>query len=156
MEWLQTLVPYILAAVGVIVGWIVRSHTEEKRVLRERLREEQRNVYRKLIDPYIKVISGSKNKGLLQQAIKEIQSHEYRKTVFDVILLGSDNVVIAHNKLIQNTYQAEETGERDTMEMMRLWGSLLLEIRKSLGHKDTELTEKDMLRAMTKDIDKYL
>jgi len=37
--------------------------------------------------------------------------------------------------------------------MMRLWGSLLLEIRKSLGNKNTKLNEIDMLRAMIKDID---
>jgi len=39
--------------------------------------------------------------------------------------------------------------------MMSLWGILLLEIRKSLGDKNTKLEKYDMLRAMIKDIDKF-
>lgn len=38
--------------------------------------------------------------------------------------------------------------------MMRLWGKLLLEIRKSLGNENTELSELDMLRGFIKDIEK--
>ena len=37
--------------------------------------------------------------------------------------------------------------------MMRIWGGLLLEIRRSLGNKKTKLDEFDMLRAMIEDID---
>ena len=37
---------------------------------------------------------------------------------------------------------------------LRLWGRLLLEIRKDVGNKDTELNELDMLRWLIKDIDK--
>jgi len=39
---------------------------------------------------------------------------------------------------------------------MRLWGALLIEIRKSLGNKKTKLKEVDMLRGMIKDIDNFL
>lgn len=54
---------------------------------------------------------------------------------------------------MKHTYEAESTGEQDPKEMMRLWGSLLLEIRRNLGNKKTKLNEFDMLRAMIKDID---
>ena len=37
--------------------------------------------------------------------------------------------------------------------MMRHWGTLLLEIRKSLGNEGTKLSEIDMLRGMIKDIE---
>jgi len=54
---------------------------------------------------------------------------------------------------MKNTYETEATGKSNPKEMMRLWGTLLLEIRKSLGNKKTKLNEFDMLRAMIKDID---
>ena len=55
---------------------------------------------------------------------------------------------------MQHTYKREVAEKQDPKEMMRLWGSLLLEIRKSLGNRKTKLDEWDMLRAMIKDIDK--
>ena len=55
---------------------------------------------------------------------------------------------------MKHTYEAEATGNQDPEKMMRLWGKLLLEIRKSLGNKKTKLNELDMLRAMIKDMSK--
>lgn len=55
---------------------------------------------------------------------------------------------------MKHTYKAESTGvEQDPKETMRLWGRLILEIRRSLGNKKTKLDDLDMLRAMIKDID---
>jgi len=70
-------------------------------------------------------------------------------------LVGSDEVISAYNELMRHAYRAEETGKQNPEQMMRLWGSLLLEIRKSLGHKNTKLDEWDMLRGMIKNIDKF-
>lgn len=69
-------------------------------------------------------------------------------------LFGSDEVVCAYNNLMKHSYDVEVTGNKDPKEMMSLWGTLLLEIRKSLGNKDTKLNKFDMLRAMVKDIDR--
>lgn len=57
--------------------------------------------------------------------------------------------------MLMYTFKSEKTGEINSKEIMRLWGALLLEIRKSLGNKDTELDELDMLRSMIKDIDSF-
>jgi len=155
MDWLHELGPYILVALAGIVGWWIRTRAEGLRAIEEKLREDQRNVYRKLIDPYIKALGGLKGIGL-NQALQEIKSHEYRKTVFDLILLGSDEVIQSYNKILKYTYETDDTEQKDPTEISRLWGNLFLEIRKSLGHKKTKLKEKDMLQAFIKDIDKYL
>ena len=57
---------------------------------------------------------------------------------------------------MQYTYKSEDSSEKDPKEMMRLWGVLLLEIRKSLGNRRTKLDEWDMLRGMIKDIDEFV
>lgn len=137
---------------GGIITWFIKSRVEELRATEERLREERRKIYALILDPYIRLFADLKGQGPVQ-AIKKITSYNYRKTAFDLNLFGSDDVVRAYNALMKHTYEAESTGKREAKEMMHLWGSLLLEIRKSLGNKKTKLNEFDMLRGMIKDID---
>jgi hypothetical protein len=154
MNWLQILVPSLSMVIGGIITWFIKSRIEEYRAVREKLREDQRKIYSQILDPYIRIFvdltKGSK------QAIEKITSYDYRKTAFDLTLIGSDDVVGAYNALMKHSYDAERTGKQNTKELMRLWGKLLLEIRRSLGNKKTKLDVKDMLRAMIKDIDDYL
>ena len=154
MNWLQVLGPSLLMVLGGIITWFLKARVEELRATEERLREERRKIYGQILDPYIRLFADLKGQGPAQ-ALKKIGSYEYRKTAFDLNLFGSDEVVRAYNNLWKNTYEAETTGKQDPKEMMRLWGSLLLEIRKSLGNKKTKLNEIDMLRAMIKDIDNF-
>lgn len=89
--------------------------------------------------------------------MKLILSPEYRKTAFDFMLIASDEVARAYNSLMQYTYKmADPQGDSpaDPRDMMRLWGQLLLEIRRSLGNTDTELSNIDMLRFLIRDIEK--
>jgi len=153
MDWLQILGPTLLVVLGGIITWFIKSKIEELRAIKEKLREERRNIYAQILDPYIRLFADLKGKGP-NEALKRITSYDYRKTAFDLNLVGSDEVVRAYNNLMKHTYEAEATGNQDPKEMMRLWGKLLLEIRKSLGNKKTRLNEIDMLRAMIKDIEK--
>ena len=152
MDWLQILGPSLLMVLGGIITWAIKSKIEELRAIEEKLREERRDIYAQILDPYIRLFADLKGKGP-DQALRKITSYDYRKTAFDLNLFGSDEVVRAYNDLMKHTYKAEATGNQDPKEMIRLWGKLLLEIRKSLGNKKTKLNEFDMLRAMIKDIE---
>ena len=151
MYWLQIIGPPLLMVIGGIITWVIKSKIEELRELEEKLREERRNIYAQLLDPYIRLFADLKGKGP-EVAVKKITSYDYRKTAFNLNLFGSDEVIRAFNNLMKHTYEAEAIGNQDPEEMMRLWGKLLLEIRKSLGNKKTKLNEFDMLRAMIKDM----
>lgn len=153
MDWLQILGAPLLMVLGGIITWFIKSKIEELRAIEEKLREERRGIYAKILNPYIRILADMKGKGP-DQALKEITSYDYRKTAFDLNLFGSDEVVRAYNNLMKHTYEAEDTVNRDSKEMMLLWGKLLLEIRKSLGNKKTKLDEIDMLKGMIKDIEK--
>lgn len=154
MNWLQILGPSLLIVLGGIVTWFIKSRVEELRATEQRLREERRKIYSQILDPYIRLFADLKGQGPTQ-AIKKIMSYDYRRTSFDLNLFGSDQVIRAYNALMKHTYEAESTGRQDPKEMMRLWGSFLLEVRKSLGNRKTKLNEIDMLRAMIKDIDNF-
>jgi len=153
MDWLQSLGPTLLVVLGGVIAWFIKSNIEEFRAIEEKLRKERRNIYVQILDPYIRLFADIKVKGP-DEALKRITSYDYRKTAFELNLFGSDEVVRAYNNLMKHAYEVETTGIQDPKEMMRLWGKLLLEIRKSLGNKKTKLDEFDMLRAMVKDIDK--
>jgi hypothetical protein len=153
MEWVQIIVPSVLVIIGGIVGWLIRSRTEEYRAIRDKLREEQRKIYSDILEPYIELFTDIKGKGSIK-ATQKITSYDYRKTAFELNLV--DEVVSAYNTLMQHAYKAEETGDKDPVNILRLWGYLLLEIRRSLGYKSTKLNEWDMLRGMIKDIDEFV
>lgn len=155
MIWLQILGPTLLVIAGGIITWLLKSRVEELRATEERLRDQQRKIYREILDPYILLFSELKAKGSPVQALRKITSYEYRKTAFDLNLFGSDEVVKAYNALMQHAYEAESTQKQDPKKMMRFWGTLVLEIRKNLGNKKTKLDELDMLRGMITDIDEY-
>jgi hypothetical protein len=155
MEWLQILGPTLLMVLGGIITWFIKSKIEELRAIEEKLREERRNIYAQILDPFIRLFTDMKGKGH-DEAMKMITSYDYRKTAFDLNLFGSDEVVLAYNNLMKHAYEDEATENKDPNKMMLLWGKLLLEIRKSLGNKNTKLDEFDMLRAMIKDIDKLV
>lgn len=152
MNWLQTLGPTILVVIGGIISWLLKSKYEEFRNLKEKLHEDQRQIYRKILDPYIRLFAESKDKdtGI---AHRQLLSYEFRKIAFDFNLIGSDNAILAYNKLMQHVYKSEKQEGINGKELMRLWGELLLEIRKSLGNKRTKLNEYDMLEGMIKDIE---
>ena len=152
MDWLTALGPSLLVVIGGIISWLLKARTEELRATEEKLRIERRKVYEEILEPYIRIFTDLKGKGV-DKALKTIMSYDYRKTAFELNLFGSDEVVRAYNALMQHAYKAEASGSQNPLEFMRLWGLLLLEIRKSLGNERTQLDEFDMLRGMIKDID---
>jgi len=154
MNWLQVLGPPLLMALGGLITWIIKSRIEELRAVEEKLRDTRREVYSQILEPYIALFTDIKGKGETK-AVQKISSMQYKKTAFDLSLFGADEVVRAYNALITHKNKAEETGQSDPIIMMRLWGKLLLEIRRSLGNKRTKLDELDMLRGLVTDIDSF-
>ena len=152
--WLQVFGPLVMV-LGGIIGWIIRSKIEESRTIRVKLNEERRKTYSEILGPFIRSFADLKGKGP-NQAINEFKSYDYKKKVFDLNLFGSDKVIRAYNNLMQYAYKLEAGGSQKPQpkEMLHLWGTLLLEIRKSLGNKKTKLNEFDMLRGMISDIEK--
>lgn len=161
MDWLQDilapLMVLILSAIGILAGWFIRSRFEESRLVRQKLNEERRNTYKKIISPYIGMLTGIKDKESTAKALNKVKSPEHKEAVFDLAFVGSDNVVRAHNALFQYAYKDEESDDEKQRGKMfiRLWGLLLLEIRRDVGNKNTKLDEFDMLRWLIKDIDGF-
>ena len=82
-------------------------------------------------------------------------SYEYRRAFFELSITGSDDVVRAVNNYMQFFYRSEDNKDSISgQDLLINWGGLILAIRRDLANKRTKLNERDMLKALIKDIDR--
>jgi len=153
MDFFEKILPTLLVVATALITWFLKDKSEKLKFQREKLIEEKRKNYEKILEPIIRVFVGAKNKAEMAKAIKQIQSYDYKKSAFQLMLFGSDNVVNAYNDYFQYLYKNESS--LDPIVMLNSLGKVILEIRKDLGNDKTALKEFDMLRFMIPDIDKF-
>lgn len=149
---IQAFFAALFTTIGGLVVWYVQSRAEKLRKMEESLRERRLKLYSDALDPFIRLFAGIGDAKATAHVMKDIRGYPYRKTVFDLTMFGTDEVVGAYNALFEHIYQSEPGGQQPR-EMMRLWASVLLAVRRSGGNPDTKLDEWDMLTAAIKDID---
>jgi len=158
MDWLQGITAPLILVGGGAIGWFLKSKLEESRVMRAKLNEDRRKTYSDILVPFVTVLANTKSEDGASEAVRQIMTDlpAFQKNRVDLALFGSDEVVRAHNACWQYAYKIHdgESMEERGLTYLRLWGRLLLEIRKDVGNKDTELDEVDMLRWLISDIDK--
>lgn len=100
----------------------------------------------------------NKGKNKNDIAVSKMLSFEYRKQGFKLSLIGSDQVVIAYNDLMQYFYtQGDSLGnsEESLKIIMSLLGKFLLQIRRSMGNDMTQLNHWQMLEWFMVDARKW-
>lgn len=142
----------LFTTVGGLVVWYFQSRAEKLRKMEEGLHERRLKLYSDAMDPFVKMFAGLGDVKAQAQVLASFKGYQYRKTVFELTMFGSDEVVRAYNEMFQHIYKSETEGP-NAHELMRLWATVLLAIRKSGGNPDTSLKEWDMLTAQIKDID---
>ena len=135
-----------------LASWYVRIRRESSERERERLYDERRQIYLKILEPIIRLFAGINNPEEMEKAMQQIGSYAHRHTLFELNLMGSDDVVRTLNDFMQYIYR----GGTDSHEIMANWGRLLLSIRRDLGNKGTGLTARDMLRSQITDVDSFM
>ena len=160
-SWIELfLIPLIALFTGTgFVGWYLQSKIETFRREKEKLQVEWKEIYIEIFDPYIRMFAGINNPSETRKALNKITSYDYRRVLFKLNLLGSDDVVRALTELMQYFYSVEKLEDGtspDPKDMLDHFGAVLLAIRRDLGNKRTKLTEIDMLRIQIKDIDQLI
>jgi len=147
MDW-NALALALFTAVGGAIAWVIRGRVDEWRAIREQLRSERRERYRQVLNPYVLVVSGTE----AIDAAKVARSAEYRTEVFDLVMVAEDDVIRAYNEMMDKfvVMEAADPEKKDTATRtaFRQFGTVLLEIRRSLGNRKTDLSEVDILRAI--------
>lgn len=147
----------VIAAIVGLAVWFIQTRIEQIRQAEARLRDERREVYTAVLEPYIRLFAEVGDERKTKQTIRFATSYDYKKSAFELSLIGSDQVVLAFNDMMHLYYTAEREGRQvGAKEMLDYWGRLLLEIRKSVGDPNTKLHRREMLRGLIKDADELL
>lgn len=156
MDILETIITITLVIFGSgsIVVVYIQYRYQKLQAVQEKLREERRKIYIDLLSPLILAFTKPPDIDKMKQ---QISSFEYRKTGFELILLGSDDVIRAHAELMKFFFQQDyqkNFGVDKSIQAIKLFGALLIEIRKDLGNDKTTLNVKDIMTQFITDIDK--
>lgn len=171
--WLDYLTAFGAVATPILVllltgvGWAFRNSIDRRFELEDKLREDRVNTYNLILEPFTLLLmsqsawdNDEKNKNLNKDdiAIAKLLSLEYRRAAFKLSLVANDDVVLAYNDLMQFFYwQSDHDVVSDDIlkSMLTLLGTLLLQIRKSMGNEATKLDHWQMLEWFMKDVRKY-
>ena len=151
MEWLNNIGPTLVGLLGGTIGWFLKSKLEAKRRAEEALRDERAKTYTDILMPFAQLFTDLSQKSQ-QAALKQLTSLDYRKKSFQLVLVGSDDVVKAWNRMWNMIYKSEQA-DVDHKQILLGFGEVLLAIRKGIGNSDTSMSPKDMLRWLIKDVD---
>ncbi len=150
-DLLAKIIPTLLTIVGGAIGWFLKSRLEAKRRAEDALRDQRGKTYVDILMPFAKLFSDLSPKSQ-QAALRQLTSADYRKLAFQLVLIGSDEVVNAWNEMWNKVYQAEKGTCKNT-DVILAFGDVLLAIRRGLGNDTTRLSNKDILRWLIKDAD---
>ena len=154
MDWLAQ--GTITIVVGLAV-WYLTSRVEAIRRETEKLQDERGKIYAQVLEPYIRLFAGTKDSSETEKAMTQVTSFEYRRALFQLNIMGSDDVILAMNRLMQYFYASErDSTPPELVEILPLWATVLLTIRRDLGNEGTKLEKVDMLRGQIKDIDQLM
>lgn len=168
--------PFLLIILGGI-GWVIKNklensqlkqETQSKRIheLEDLLREDRIKTYNLLLEPFFLIFTSDaafsrdkkyKNKDKTNLAIEQMLSVDYRQVGFKLSLVANDEVVRSYNNLMQFFYHNEtdtRTLEEKTSNWIALMGTLLLEIRKSMGNESSKLDRWEMIEWFMSDASK--
>ena len=158
----------VLMLVLTAIGWNVRTRLQRRHDLEDKLREDRISIYNGILEPFIIMLTSdaawrsdpaNKNKDKYAIATTKMLSFQYRKTGFRMSLIGSDAVIRAYNELMQYFFQRQgqsaPPAEAEVKNMMSMLGTLLLEIRRSMGNEATKVDNWEMLEWFLTDARKY-
>ena len=100
-------------------------------------------------------VKGGRSGGKRGQA-PGFSEDQFRRALVNVKLMATDEVVRALDDMITGLpSNGTRTKEESAANLIRLFGGLLLAIRKDLGNPMTSMTELDMLRVIVTDVEQY-
>lgn len=150
----------ILLTIGGLITWFFKSKREDTLIAEEKTREFKIKTYETLLEPFITVFTFTLNENQKQKGINKLLSLDYRKAAFNLTTFGSDEVVKSYNNIMQAFFNIKSEDFADDDEeyaviMLTYLSDLLLNIRKDLYTKKTDLVRSEMLAFMINDIDKH-
>lgn len=136
----------LLVVTGGIITWFLKTRKETLILAEERSREKRLETYKKILDPYIVIITPKAKQSEKEKALAKITTVEYKRASFDLITFGSDQTVRSYNNLMQYFFKDKtESLDKSQLEVIRHFAELVLNIRKDLYSKKTRLKRSETI-----------
>ena len=132
-------------------GWLIRQAHAKTQLENQLTHRDRLTIYKGIIDPFVRILAATKQPPREQhKAMRSILSTDHKRNTFALSMIGSDNVSIAYNRMMQHVFRAKEDGH-DNMETIRHFTRVMLEMRRDFNSA-TILKEIDMLASQVTDI----
>ena len=124
-----------------------QSSSRENELLKQRLSEKKEKLYAEWIRFYMSLMSKPNKTDKIPEEMKKLNE--------EILLVGSNKVLLTYGDLMQYLYQSE--GD-EPKQLLRLIGELIVVMREDLGHKDwmNSTFWGDAIRPWIKDASKFL
>ena len=119
------------AGIVALIVWYVRIRHETNQRENDRVYDERRKIYLQILEPTIRMFANTTNPSAMKEAMERITSLENHRAMFELNLMGSDDVVRAMNAFMQHVFHSTD----EDLGRITKWSELLLAIRKDLGNK---------------------
>lgn len=149
----------ILMTVGGLITWFFKSKREDVLLAEEKTREFKIKTYENLLEPFIIAFTFTLEEKEKDKGINKLLTPEYRKTAFNLMTFGSDEVVKSYNQIMQAFFKIKledfDDSEEYAVKMLSYFSDFMLNIRKDLYTKRTNLKRSEMIEFMITDIEKH-
>lgn len=147
----------IIASIITIIGYFISKHIEKSKIIEQQIRNQKLPVYEEFINFLIETTKKTKtNKPISDKEIKEIGIFFTKMNVNSILWL-SDKTLKSYsnwkNELI--TFSNIETqSNHDISKVFHSLETLILDIRKDIGHKNKNINKGDILSLFINDLHK--
>ena len=150
----------VLITVGGLISWLIKSRKEELLALEERAREHKLKTYEMLLEPFIGAFTFTLTPEEKDKFYQKMHTVEYRQAAINLISFGSDEVVRSYNKIMQDFFnppinKSGENKEEYALLHLKNFADFLLNIRKDLYDKRSNLKRSETLEFMITDVEKH-
>jgi hypothetical protein len=93
--WITVALPSVIVVLGGIVGWFIRSKSEEMKLAYENMREKREMIYAAMLKPFVEFLVAlpiPPDKSF-SDLIAQTNTRYYERKYFDLVLFVSDDVL---------------------------------------------------------------
>lgn len=148
-------VAIIAAAASIVVSslsLIGSKYLEQRQAITQELRAKKVPVYEKVIFSYFRIMLASK---LGEQKLSEQETVKLSAEITqDLVIWGANNVVTAYAKFRDTSLETKNTA--NPLDQLYTFEDILLEIRKDLGHSNTNIKRGTLLSLFINDLPQLL
>jgi hypothetical protein len=133
----NTLISVGFALFSALLVVILQRQTERLKIVESQLAQSKYKVYHELVSIFFDMLKDSKAGRALDIDSLTAKMLDIKKHIF---IYGSDKTILLLSKWLQTS-----TTHPDSLKHVTFFLDLLISVRKDMGHRNTKMTQKDIM-----------